>query len=251
MKLSINTEKNLKSRLEYFCSRSTSSQALLMDFVEKTFSDCNPYIFGGVIRDIGLNTLRKFSSDIDIVYEGELSLDKIPVNTSRNKFGGYRTIYGKWIIDFWKIEDTWAFKNGFYRYESPESILKTTITNLESAIFDIKRKKLICSERYIKDIKDRYIEINNKVSPNRKNTLVKIIVTIYKKEIALCNPNVLKFFNEVIADFEAEELESALKNKGVPRWFLLNLKRFSQNYEQKLLPIKTEYFFKNQSKIIF
>lgn len=251
MKSIVKNKENLESRLKYLYSRKTSSQALLVDFVEKTFADCDPYIFGGVIRDLGLNTLRKFSSDIDIVYEGELNLQNIPINTFRNKFGGYRTTYGKWVIDFWKIEETWAFKNGLYKYESPESILKTTITNLESAIFDIKRKKLICSERYLNDIKDRYIEINNTVSPNRKNTLIKIIVTIYKKEIELCNPNVLNFFNEVIVDFETEELETSLKSKGVPQWFLLNFKRFSQNYEQKLLPIKTEYFFKNQNKIIF
>tara|TARA_R110000751_G_scaffold150910_1_gene255861 strand:+ start:161 stop:916 length:756 start_codon:yes stop_codon:yes gene_type:complete len=251
MQQTIKNKKNLKSRLEYFCSRSTYSQSLLMDFVDETFTDCVPYIFGGVIRDIALNTLRNFSSDIDIVFEGSLDAKKIPTNSKRNKFGGYRCVYGKWVIDFWKIEDTWAFKNGLYKYETPKSILSTTITNLESALFDIRKKNLICEERYIQDIKDRYIEINNKASPNKKNTLIKILTTIYKKEILLCNPNVLIFFNEVEITFKPGELETALEKKGVPQWFLSNFKRFSQNYDQKIIPFKTSYFFKNQEKIIF
>src|SRR5690554_4728951 len=89
----------LEKRLDRFFNGSTTLRNEVYDFLELFLSKnaFDVYVFGGVVRDIGLFSVREFYSDIDLVVDTTASeLDAAlrflspELDMEKNKFGGYR-----------------------------------------------------------------------------------------------------------------------------------------------------------------
>lgn len=148
-----------------------------LDLISDAMPDGDMYLFGGVIRDIALFGKRGFSSDVDIVVEGDWGncihyLESI--KAKKNKFGGYRLNIGSWPVDIWNARETWAIKAGLVRYEGIYSLTNTTVLNWDAILMNWRTKKFICKENYIEIIKDRILDVVLEENPNPLGMAVRV-----------------------------------------------------------------------------
>lgn len=180
----------LKKRVDRFFYGSTLCRQEVYNFVDLLTQkrELNTYAFGGLVRDIGLFSIRDFYSDIDLVVDAsacelEEALMFLPASCSiqKNKFGGYRVLKQNWEFDIWCAEDTWAIKNNFVPYKGIESLLDTTFLSWDSALFDLKRRKLICHEDYLTSLVTGKIDVVLRNTPNELGSFVRLARAIYSK----------------------------------------------------------------------
>lgn len=157
----------LSGRVRYFVKRERERDAALARLLDSVASPA--YLFGGVVRDLALYGKRDLAGrdvDIDIVCATHgRSADQFLVSleqekgVARNKFGGLRMMTDRWKVDVWAAQDTWAFREGGFRYESVESLLETTITNWEAVLFRLDGGPLVCKRRYFEDIQAGHLDV--------------------------------------------------------------------------------------------
>lgn len=86
-----------------------------LEFFRQLEQAGNIYLIGGILREFrdhnGIANLR----DIDIIVSiNNAELWKIILNKyyfQENRFGGYKLQCQDLLVDTWKIEETWAFRN--------------------------------------------------------------------------------------------------------------------------------------------
>lgn len=167
----------LSKRLLQFWKLSEGDRRELHSFVEalKLYGDA--YVFGGFIRDVALGGGKSFKSDIDIVFDChddsgfKAFLSEYDLLT--NKFGGHRLNMGRWPVDIWKYEDTWAFKEGLVKPTSPHSLLQTTYFNWDSALYDLQNYKLLSSRSYCEELRERKLDVVLSDNPNSNGAFIR------------------------------------------------------------------------------
>ena len=75
----------------------------------------------------------------------------------------------------WSAEDTWAFREGKFGYESVESLLETTITNWEAILFQLDGGALLYKDGYFKDIRNGYLDVVFSENPNLLGMYVRLM----------------------------------------------------------------------------
>lgn len=103
------------------------------------------FIFGGWCRD-KIHSYKYgdpvVSPDIDLVVNGELD-ESILSYFHRTQFGGFRLHlkYTNKLVDFWPLNQTYAFQKGLFT-PTIENLLKSTIFDVNSIIFDIHNSRM-------------------------------------------------------------------------------------------------------------
>lgn len=210
-KVALNRQR-LKHRIEDFfdsCEERKEARAL----VEALAAQTRAWIFGGMIRDIGLFGRKGFTSDIDIVIDGNhdvlhrllshFHIEQVAVN----KLGGVRFSYRGIDFDIWSLQETWAFKNNIIEFEEPDSLLKTTLMSWDSVLYDVRRKTVITTEYYLNDLHQKRLELVLPTNPNQAASVVRILRTIYNKHVEILGPNLCLFLSHVLHDYSYEILQ--------------------------------------------
>lgn len=201
----------LKRRLEDFFS-SRDDRKAARDMMLALAEDTRVWIFGGMIRDIGLFGRKGFCSDIDVVIEsdrGDLTnrIKKLPIEYfTVNKFGGIRFRYQEIDFDIWCLADTWAFKQQIISLEDVHSLLETTLMTWDAVLYDLQRRKVISPENYLTDLVEKRLELVLNRTPNEIGSLVKILRTIYGKEVDKLGPKLCQFLREMLRTYSGEIL---------------------------------------------
>lgn len=121
------------------------SHPRLADLVRELNHHVQIFVFGGWCRDKIHSCVYNQSiawSDIDLVVDGELD-ESLFRGFSRTKFGGFRThLKGSKLVDFWPLKESLAFRTNLFA-PSINNLLKTTIFDVNSVLFDVNRFKLI------------------------------------------------------------------------------------------------------------
>lgn len=142
-------------------------------------------IFGGMLRDLSLGSIRAFSSDIDLVIETDddsgLASKMEKYGAIKNSFGGYRLQFHKWKIDIWSLRKTWAFKEGLVKEESFESLLKTTFFDWDAIVLNLTKSKVLSIDNYLEKLADRVVDINLKENPNNIGIIVRALRLLEKR----------------------------------------------------------------------
>lgn len=244
----VNSEINLRKRILNFFESNDKAKSSLKYFLDDISLFIDPYIFGGAIRDIALLGAKKFYSDIDIVFERRD--DKFSIESflstytyDKNKFGGYRVDIEGWYVDIWEAKESWAFKNGI-TYNSITSLLNTTITNWDQALFDWNEKKLIVSKNYINDLRKGYLDLIFKPNPNPIGQSIKILHFYANKNAHLISNNMIFKIKEILDTYSYEELKD-YEFKSYHRNYITketyNFLASNTNIEKPdLLPIKLD-----------
>ena len=86
---------DLVKRVQRFLLRERRRDRVLSRLLDRLDSYWDVYLFGGVLRDIALNGISRFESDIDLVCVGAQDLAGLGVKENefllkKNKFGGFR-----------------------------------------------------------------------------------------------------------------------------------------------------------------
>lgn len=171
------------------------------------------YLFGGAVRDIALQGLYRFYSDLDFVVDCPSATLAKHINRlagcmdiQQNKFGGYRIKCDKWWLDIWAVENTWAFKQNIIQFKSIHSLLETTILTWDSILYDISNNDLIASDDYFEQLYSGIIDIRLAENPNPKGALIKILRCLSNKPVTYINPKLLSYLQQQIHTYQFEKL---------------------------------------------
>jgi len=164
------------------------------------------YLFGGVVRDIALYGISRLDSDIDLVCvesrDGIWPWAKAKgLSFQQNKFGGCRVETDRWFVDLWRVEDTWAFKEGGCKYTGVESLLGTTITNWESILYGLRDQKLIYAGNYFEDLEERYLDVVYYRNPNPLGMYVRILRAYGLKDAAILSGKAVRAVNGALGTY--------------------------------------------------
>ncbi len=204
----------LEKRLKRFFFSEIDSRRDFQLFLSrlKDQVDHDIFIFGGLIRDIYIQGVKKFYSDIDVVVDCEVSdLEKFlnfqsGLTYTKNKFGGFRVHFFPWDLDIWCVKDTWAFKQGLVIYQHPNDLLNTTLLNWDSVIFNIRTRRLMCGDDYFSDMDDGLLKIVLKNNPNEVGALVRIFRAIRSKYVKTIDFSVIQFISEKLDFYRPSDI---------------------------------------------
>jgi hypothetical protein len=134
-------------------------------------------LFGGVLRDLALNSPSAFRSDVDVVVVApdEHAFDSFfrDKNARMNRFGGYRVALSGGSIDVWPLQRTWAFKTGALQGALPSDLIKTTYFSWDSIAYSWRTGELLCRNTYLSDIKRGVVDIEFPDNPYPLGALVR------------------------------------------------------------------------------
>ena len=141
-------------------------------------------LVGGAIRDLAFQSVLDFKSDLDFVLwvEDRASFDRLisRLNVTQNAFGGYRTKIGGLQVDFWEASQSWAHLHGHYQVRSIADVRHTTFFNLDALIYDVGEQKLLADDLTIRDLLDRFLDINLRPNPNEDGAAVRALRRLRK-----------------------------------------------------------------------
>lgn len=205
-------------RPEELITRPTASIIEFLDFLTDSLPDGELYLFGGVLRDLALVGARGFSSDIDLVVEGDWAectkyLDRI--GAQRNKFGGYRTEIGGWEIDIWNAKETWAIREGLVEYKSILSLTETTVLNWDAILMNWRTKSFVCKHDYLEQTQARVLDIVLEKNPDPEGMAVRVFRHLCAKDAKSLTPRAVAYLADCTSSFSFQELAAReLKSYG-------------------------------------
>lgn len=198
---------HLKRRIEDFFSARDEHQAARA-LIDALATRHQVWIFGGMIRDITLFGGEQFTSDIDLVFDGERDelyrlLSVLPVGPWKvNKLGGIRFRYNHVDFDMWCLSDTWAFKENLIPLVDARSLFRTTLMSWDAVLYDVHRREVITPENYLDDLMKGYLEMVLRETPNETGAIVRILRTIFRKDVKTLGPVLCDFLHQRLAQYE-------------------------------------------------
>lgn len=205
----------LRKRVNRFFSAKSLANTGVNEVISSLTDCAETYIFGGMIRDIGLFGLKKFESDIDLVFDGNRAmllsaLRKAKITDySENKFGGFRvkqSRQSKWDIDIWTTHDTWAFKEGHVDFNNVNSLLDTVLMTWDSVLYNLSTKKIIYKDNYLDDLVAGRLEVVLEKNPNEIGSAVRLLRAIYGKHANCLGGNASQLLINILIENHVDDL---------------------------------------------
>jgi hypothetical protein len=136
-------------------------------------------LIGGAVRDVARAGRQGFSSDLDfVVSDSDRSVFVYEVTRQggiRNRFGGYALRFGRWKVDVWHIDDTWAKTAGLIRVNQVSDLLRCTFFDWDSALFCVTTRRLMLSENYLDRLKSNVMNIELEENPNPEGSVIRAL----------------------------------------------------------------------------
>ncbi len=196
-------------RAEELIQFPTRNILAFLGFLVDALPDGDVYLFGGVLRDLALASGKWFSSDIDVVVEGEWSgvvryLEK--GRARRNKFGGYRLSVGDWKVDIWKADETWAVSQGLIPYQGIGSLTKTTVLNWDAILMNWRTRTFVARDSYLDDIRSRTLDIVLTRNPDPLGMAVRVFRQFCLKAAKAITDRAICYMSDATERFPLAEL---------------------------------------------
>ncbi len=192
--------------------------ANFIDSILYTMKFGDIYLFGGILRDLALMGRRGFSSDIDLVIDGDwesCEIKLISLKAHKNKFGGYRLEISGWPIDIWDAKKTWAIREGLVKYDSISSLVNTTVLNWDAILMNWRTQEFICNDEYLSELKNRTMNIVLKNNPNPLGMAVRVFRHLCSKDARSITSTVVEYLADSTSKYALKELkESELFSYG-------------------------------------
>ena len=150
------------------------------------------FLFGGVVRDLAILGPGSDPRDIDVVVERITpALWRVIERhvAKRTRFGGYELSVGRWRVDLWALEDTWAFRAGLVPGPTFEALPRTTFLNVQAAAVEILpphgRPASVLTSGFPDALRDRTIDINLEDNPDPARCVVSALASAWRLGFAL------------------------------------------------------------------
>ena len=136
----------MKVTIETYFKRYSMQDAALFNLIQEIQKFGSLITYGGFVRGFLENKNVRFLRDIDLMIMTEKGNDFWSFffknhDFKINSMGGFKITIGQFTIDFWELNDTWAFKNNIYK-PSVENLEKTVFLNIDGAVYDFENKKM-------------------------------------------------------------------------------------------------------------
>lgn len=197
---------------EYEIDYPSKSIAEFLNFIVDAMPDGEVYLFGGVLRDLGLSGRRGFNSDIDLVVEGSWSqvvsyLDHL--KAKKNKFGGYRLTVGGWPVDIWNARETWAIKRGLVPYNGIASLTETTVLNWDAILMNWRTRNFVYRNNYFDELNSRVLDIVLEENPNPLGMVVRVLRHLCLKDARKITSSAANYLAKSTKIYSFEEINNA------------------------------------------
>lgn len=181
-----------------------------LDFFTNAVPTGDVYLFGGVLRDMALFGRRGFSSDIDLVVEGDWQncvsyLEAL--GATRNKFGGYRYMIGQWPVDVWYAPRTWAIKNGYVKYNGIASLTNTTVLNWDAILMNWRTKQFISRKNYLEELNERILDVVLIENPDPLGMAVRVLRHFCTKDARKVSLRAVKYLSSITNKYSFENVK--------------------------------------------
>ena len=183
-----------------------------IDFLSDAMPNGDVYLFGGILRDLALLGKKGFSSDIDLVVEGDWShlikyLDHMKAN--KNKFGGYRLSIAGWPIDIWNAKETWAIKQGLVPYKGISSLIETTVLNWDAILMNWRTREFVYRKNYFEELSQGKLDVVLEENPNPLGMAVRVFRHAFLKEAKKVSPSAIRYLAKCVKEYSFEQLRDA------------------------------------------
>lgn len=198
-------------REEDFVKVPTSSIVDFLQFLIDSLPDGDVYLFGGVLRDLALLGSKGFSSDVDVVVEGEWKASATyleHLGAVKNKFGGYRLEVAGWKVDVWNAKETWAIKQGLIPYQGIASLTQTTVLNWDAVLMNWRTRAIIFREGYLDQIQSRILDVVLEQNPDPLGMAVRVFRHLCLKDAKSVTPKALSYLANCTAAYHFSDLVS-------------------------------------------
>jgi predicted nucleotidyltransferase len=186
----------LRKRVHRFLHSPAHARVEVLEILSRLNQFGRVIVFGGAVRDLAIHGNREFPSDIDIVVETTdveaLSACMSAMSASRNRFGGYRFSTAKWKFDVWRLEDTWALREGHVSGHTSEALLETTFFDWDAVAYDYTNRQLLIRDGYFERLQIGVVDINLEPNPNPAGNARRAL-GIYRQGSAALAPRLAAF----------------------------------------------------------
>jgi hypothetical protein len=182
-----------------------------LDFLSDGVPDGDVYLFGGILRDVALFGARGFTSDIDLVVEGDWDhcVNYLASRGARqNKFGGFRLDVAGWPVDIWNATDTWAIKQGLVAYKGIASLTETTVLNWDAILMNWRTGAFVCRQRYLEDLREGTLDVVLVANPNPLGMIVRVFRHLCAKDARRVTRAAARFLADATAAYSYSEIAS-------------------------------------------
>lgn len=204
--------RSLKERIQRFLNCKCYERQDVRAVISSIESLGDIAIFGGVPRDLSLYGNNCYLNDVDLV----VNTDKVkdletalsPYMPFRNAFGGYRVSCGKWKLDVWPLQSTWAFRSGEIHCGGLGDLVHTTFFNWDAIVYVVSKDKIYCSKNYLESLQRCILDINHQPNPNPMGTTIRTLRYVKTKNARL-SPRLATYLLERIHRFDISAICSA------------------------------------------
>jgi len=195
------------------------------------------YLFGGAPRDVAFGAGR-LVNDLDIFVSGPVDIEQIrSVGTfvKRTNFGGFRLVIGKYEVDVWELDKSYAFRFDASSYISTRNLLNSVCFSTDGIALSLKSGRSTVTSAFLASLRDRRLDFV--VPPPSLEPVVaaRIARLALKLELGL-TPAVASYFVECVDEIGVPSLIDAEARWGRHR--MLN----EMSMEQVKLEIKQAIF---------
>lgn len=194
---------------EQAISHPSKSIVQFLNFLSDVVPDGDVYLFGGILRDVALFGPRGFTSDIDLVVEGDWDHCVnylVSLGGHRNKFGGFRLAVDGWPVDIWNAADTWAIRQGLVTYRSIASLTETTVLNWDAILMNWRTGAFVCREKYLEELRDRTLDVVLTANPNPLGMVVRVFRHLCSKDARRVTEAAARFLVESTTKYSYQEI---------------------------------------------
>lgn len=201
--------KLIKQRVCYFFDDKRHGRWSVHDAVRDLRQFGEVAVIGGMLRDLLLFGNRGFKSDVDLVIDvkdQEKFLSYVKKNNAEvNKFGGYSMKHGKWQVDVWLLQNTWAHVSGHVDVRDFYDLTKITFFDCDAILFDFSDMNFVFKEGYFDKLNNKIIDVNLLPNPNPFGNAIRAFKYAWKKDMKW-GRRLSRFMFDIISENGWEDL---------------------------------------------
>lgn len=118
------------------------------------------YLFGGAPRDVAFGLGRRIH-DLDIFVSGPIDAEEISRYSKfirKTNFGGLRLVVGKFEVDAWELDKSYAFRMDASAHVSARALLNSVCFSTDGIAVSLKTGRSIITPEFMSSLADRRLD---------------------------------------------------------------------------------------------
>ena len=191
----------IRDRLRRYVRRLAKDDELA-SFIRVIKKNGEPFIFGGAARDVAFGVGR-LVHDLDIFVSGRVDVEEVSQvasNFRKTNFGGLRMNVGRYEVDAWELQKSYAFRLDAPSYISIENLLRSVCFSTDGIAVSLESGRALASRQFCESLEARRLDFV--VPPFNFEPVVatRIARLVLKLDLEM-TPSVAGYFVRCVEDF--------------------------------------------------